>query len=135
MAQVIRFVRDGSVIYWQWVAAGEYYRIANGLLELARVRNEGLEEQVKAQEKADIDLVDNRRIIVSREAKRIDARRKLEQAAVKLSLFYRSGFGEPVLTDPVRLPAGFGPVVAPDEEPGELGSEADDIRCRAGSTS
>ena len=94
MAQVIQFVRDGSIVYWNWVAAGADYRIARDLLKLAEVRNEGLEEQVKAKEKARIDLVDNRRIIVSRDSKLIDAERKLEQAAVKLSLFYRSDRGD-----------------------------------------
>ena len=107
MAQVILFVRDGTVTYWNWVAAGENYRIAEGLLKLANERNEGLEEQVRVEEKAAIDLVDNRRIIVSREAKFIDARRKLEQAAVKLSLFYRSESGESVVVDSLRLPEDF----------------------------
>ena len=104
LTQIIGFVRDGSIAYWNWVAAGENYRITEELLELAKERNKGLEEQVKAQEKAKIDLVDNRRIIVTREAKLIDARRKLEQAAVKLSLFYRLESGEPALVESQRLP-------------------------------
>ena len=95
-------------------------RIAEGLLQLAQQRNEGLEEQVKAQEKAQIDLVDNRRIIVSSEAKLIDARRKLEQAAVKLSLFYRSAAGEPVLIEATRLPARFNDTVSQGDESSEL---------------
>ena len=98
----------------------------NGLLELAKERNKGLQEQVESQEKARIDLVDNRRIIVSREAKLINARRKLEQSAVKLSLFYRSATGEPVLTDAVRLPATFSQMESQKEETSELGSEAED---------
>ena len=74
------------------------------MLELAELRTEGLEAQVEVEEKAEIDLVDNRRIIVSREAKLIDARRKLEQAAVKLSLFLRTPEGVPLLTDVSTLP-------------------------------
>jgi len=126
MAQVIQFVRDGSIAYWNWVAAGENYRIANGLLELAVERNKGLQEQVKAQEKAEIDLVDNQRIIVSREAKLIEAGRKLEQSAVKLSLFYRSDAGEPVLLESDRLPPEFMQMAPQEEEPLVLDLEADD---------
>lgn len=107
LAQVIGFVRDGSVTYWSWVAAGANERVAAGLLDLAVERNEALAAQVEAQEKADIDLVDNRRIIVSRESKLIDARRKLQQATVKLSLFYRSINGEPALIDLSLLPDDY----------------------------
>lgn len=103
-AQVIQFVREGSIAYWNWVAAGANYRINEGLLELALQRNEGLVAQVEAEEKAPIDLVDNRRIIVSREAKLIDARRKLEQTTVKLSLYFRSTTGDPLLADVSLLP-------------------------------
>ena len=127
MAQVILFVRDGSVAYWNWVAAGENYRIAEALLQLAMVRNEGLQEQVKAQEKAEIDLVDNRRIIVSREAKRIEARRKLEQSAVKLSIFNRSAVGEPQLEAASRLPSDFAALASVDGETPQLNPESEDI--------
>ncbi|MEZ6073658.1 MAG: TolC family protein [Pirellulales bacterium] len=102
--QVIQYVRDGSVAYWNWVAAGANQRIAQGLLDLAVERNKGLKAQVEAQEKAPIDLVDNRRMIVSRESKLIEAQRKLQQAAVKLSLFYRTAAGEPLLADQSLLP-------------------------------
>ncbi len=94
-AQIILFVRDGSATYWEWVAAGENFRIAEGLLDLANKRTTFLESQVNEGEKAKIDLVDNRRLIVSREAKQIDARRKLDQSAVKLSLFLRDAIGAP----------------------------------------
>lgn len=129
MAQIILFVRDGSVAYWNWVAAGENYRIARNLLDLAEERNAGLIEQVKAQEKAEIDLVDNRRIIVSREAKLIDARRKLEQSAVKLSLFFRAATGQPVVLDFASLPKVFSPEARNNDasQSIELFEEADDI--------
>ena len=126
LAQIILFVRDGSVAYWDWVAAGANYRIANGLLELANFRNEGLIAQVEADEKARIDLVDNRRIIVSREAKLIEARRKLEQSAVKLSLFYRSGVGLPVLADPRQLPPEVSQWMEGDDLTLQLPTEEDD---------
>ena len=127
LAQIIMFVRDGSVAYWKWVAAGEVYRINRRLLGLAEFRKEGLQEQVRVEEKARIDLVDNRRIIVSREAKLIDARRKLEQAGVKLSLFYRTDVGQSRLPENAQLPPQFSDLFAKPEQNFRLSEEADDI--------
>ncbi len=108
-AQIILFVRDGSATYWEWVAAGENFRIAEGLLRLANKRTTFLEAQVNEGEKPKIDLVDNRRLIVSREAKQIDARRKLDQTAVKLSLFLRDAIGVPFVPN-AGAPPEFPPV-------------------------
>lgn len=127
LAQVIRYVRDGSVAYWQWVGAGANEQIAIDLLELAEERTEALEAQVEAQEKAPIDLVDNRRIIVSREAKLIDAQRKLQQATVKLSLFYRTYGGDPVLVDPNSFRNGFYSQTLQSNDVANLILDPDDI--------
>lgn len=105
--QVIAFVREGSFAYWDWVAAGAMYRVADKVLNLAVERTRWLEAQVKAEQKAEIDLVDNRRSIVSREAKLVDARRKLEQSAVKLSLYFRDPAGAPLLAGRAMLPEDF----------------------------
>lgn len=105
-SQLILFVADGSMAYWQWVAAGLQYQVGERALRLARQRNEQLRRKVEV---GDVDppvLQDNLRAIAQREAKLIDLRRKLEQTAIKLSLFYRSPDGEPLI--PEELPsAGF----------------------------
>lgn len=106
-SQIILFVRDASVAYYEWVAAGANYQVAQNLLQLAEQRTEGLEAQVEAEQAKPIDLVDNRRIVVSREAKVIDARRKLEQSAVKLSLYFRNAVGEPQVANNQQLPTAF----------------------------
>jgi outer membrane protein TolC len=54
-------------------------------------------------------------LIVSREAKLIDARRKLEQTAIKLSLFYRDANGQPIVPDASRLPGDFPEAMGPSE--------------------
>ncbi len=95
--QLIEFVRDGSLQYWDWVAAGQKQKIADRLLNLAVDRNEGIRIRVMEGDLDPPDADDNQRIIVSREAKAIDAARKSTQAAVKLSLFYRDDFGHPVI--------------------------------------
>lgn len=95
--QLIDFVRDGSLAYWDWVAAGRKQLVVRRLLELAVDRNEGILARVKEGDLDPPDADDNQRIIVSREAKVIDAGRKLRQTAVKLSLFYRDDLGQPVI--------------------------------------
>lgn len=98
-AQVIQSVRDGAVAYWDWVAAAADFKVAEDVLSLAEDRAAFLRRQVELGEMAEIELVDNQRIIVSRQAKLTDARRKLEQAAYKLSLFLRTPTGQPLVLD------------------------------------
>lgn len=96
-AELIQFVRQGALAYWQWVAAAENLRVAESLLNIARQRNAGLQRQVETGDRAEIDVTDNNRLIVSREAALIDAQRKHRQAEVKLSLFLRNPDGTPRL--------------------------------------
>jgi hypothetical protein len=108
-AEFIAFVRAASVAYWQWVAAGQAYLVADQLLQLAVQRTEGLERRVAAGDLPRIELTDNERLIVSRRAKQIDARRKLEQSAIKLSLFFRDAQGRPIVPPGNLLPPAFPP--------------------------
>ncbi|WP_218934189.1 TolC family protein [Rosistilla ulvae] len=98
-SQLIQFVRDGSVTYWSWVAATQQYKIGEQALALATTRNQQLKRKVDL---GDIDppvLQDNLRAIAQREAKLIDMQRKQHQTAVKLSLFYRTPDGMPIVVD------------------------------------
>lgn len=104
---VIRAARDGASAYWAWLAAIAKLEIAEEVLQLGVDRREFLEKQIAAGEKRDIDRVDNRRIIVSREAKVVDARRKVRQAASKLSLYLRDQAGRPVVVETERPDASF----------------------------
>lgn len=114
-AAVIRTVKAGSEAYWQWVAAAEQRRIAERILSLASTRNSGLEEEVKAGAKEPPVLKDNRRAILSREAKLIDTQRKLRQSAAKLSIFLRTPAGESFVPEDGQVPAFPQPDV-PSEE-------------------
>lgn len=102
--EVIRTVQAGTEAYWQWVAAAAQRRIAEKVLGLATTRNEGLEEEVRTGAKAPPVLKDNRRSILSREAKLIDTQRKLNQSAAKLSIFLRTPTGEPRIPDEGQVP-------------------------------
>ncbi len=96
-AELIAFLREAAFVYWQWVAAAENFRIAESLLDIARQRNAGLRRQVETGDRAEIEVTDNDRLIVSREAALIDVQRKQQQAEVKLSLFLRNPDGSPRL--------------------------------------
>ena len=102
-AQLILFVRDGSIAYWTWIAAGRQYEVGKRALGLAEKRNAQLERKVDV---GDIDppvLQDNLRAIAKREAKLIDLRRKLQQAGVKLSLFLRTSDGVPLVPEESKI--------------------------------
>lgn len=102
--QLIGFVRDASIIYWTWVAAGRQYEIGKAALKLSEDRNEGFEKRVAKGDLAPPALRDNERSIASRKAKLIDLKRKLDQSAVKLSLFFRTPDGAPLIPDSIQLP-------------------------------
>ena len=54
-----------------------------------------------------IEHTENERVLLGRDADRIAARRALERATLKLSLFLRDARGEPQVVSPARLPSGF----------------------------
>ena len=118
---MIEFVRDGSLLYWEWVAAEQKQSVAERLLKLAVDRNEGIRARVTAGDLDPPDADDNQRIIVSREAKVIDAGRKSRQTAVKLSLFYRDDQGDPVIPAEEWAPSFPEPTEINDEgDPGDV---------------
>ncbi len=102
-AQLVLFVRDASVAYWTWVAAGRQYDIVLRALQLSQQRNDQLRRRVQ---EGDLDppvLQDNLRSVAIRESKLIDRGRKLQQAAVKLSLFNRTASGDPFVPKSEQL--------------------------------
>ena len=105
-AQLISFVQEASYAYWDWVAAGEYHSIAKRILALAEERTGRIEEQVKAGFLDPPELTDNLRLVAIRQAKVADTRRKLEQTAAKLSVYWRDAAGNPVVATEEMLP-GF----------------------------
>ncbi|MFK7737432.1 MAG: TolC family protein, partial [Pirellulaceae bacterium] len=114
-AKLIKFVRDGSIIYWDWVAAGLKVRISERALKLAQRRNDAIATYVEIGRLEPPEKTDNDRSIASREAKLADLRRKLQQTAIKLSLFYRTLDGQPLVLDDET--AGVFPVPALPAQP------------------
>ena len=112
--EVILTVRAASEAYWRWVAAAAQQNIAEQVLALATTRNDGLAEEVRMGAKAPPVLKDNRRSILSREAKLIDTQRKVSQTAAKLSIYLRMSDGTPLLPTSDQVP-GFPSPGQPDE--------------------
>jgi outer membrane protein TolC len=115
-AQVLEFVFAAADAYWSWVAAGLSYDVQQNLLRVTKERNRVYEARVKEQDLAPIELVQNERLIATRESKVTEAERKLQQAAIKLSLFLRDEYGDPIVPSPQLLPASFPEPVRPDVE-------------------
>ncbi|CAK9015272.1 Uncharacterized protein YbcI [Durusdinium trenchii] len=99
-AQLIGFVQEASYAYWDWVAAGARYRIATRILNLAVSRTARIERQVEEGLLDPPELTDNLRLVAERRAKQADAARKLQQTAVKLSLYLRDSQGNPLVPSP-----------------------------------
>jgi len=114
-AQLIGFVQEASYAYWGWVAAGARFRIAERLLSLAEDRTARIERQVDEELLDPPELTDNLRLVAERRGKLADASRKVQQSAVKLSLFYRDANGDPQIPAPELLP-DFPDAVAVDLE-------------------
>lgn len=113
--QRIYFIEYAAIAYWKWVAAGQAYAVAADVLGLAQTRVAGIESRIRAGILKEIESVDNRRLIVSREAKLIVADRKFQQAAVELSLYLRDESGRPILPPASRV-ADFPDPRRPDTE-------------------
>jgi outer membrane protein TolC len=114
MEQRIEAGRLAVLAYWEWLAAGEKDRIAQNLVRLAETRQVALESAVEEGLIAEIVLVDNERLIAERRALRIDTERRLQQAAIDLSLYLRDDEGMPLIPDAALLPGGFPPLFAPE---------------------
>ena len=113
-AQLLEFVRVASQAYWSWIAAGQALEAERELLKLAQARVKQIEERVNAGDLGRIVRINNEQLIASRETKVIESDRKLQQAAIKLSLFLRDGEGQPIIPDKSQLPAAFPEHVTPD---------------------
>lgn len=83
--------------YWSWLAANAKLGIQQKLLEIATSRTSQIERTIEFQDRPPTDRVDNSRLIATRQTALINAQRRVESAAIKLSMFYRNPTGAPIL--------------------------------------
>ncbi|HEM47180.1 MAG TPA: transporter, partial [Alphaproteobacteria bacterium] len=105
-----------SIAYWRWLAAGRSVEVGRHLLEVAEARQRQISGRVERGILAEVDLIDNERLIVDRRIRLRGARRDVEQAAIALSLYLRDAEGDPVIPAADRLPGDFPPEDPPSRE-------------------
>lgn len=100
----LELMRDAAVSYWEWVAANARADIRARQLDLAIARDEGIKRQIADGNTAEIEAIDNRRVIATRDVALVAARRDAQKAAFDLSLYLRDGNGAPSVPGDARRP-------------------------------
>lgn len=87
----------GAISYWDWYIEGQKLLLHRHLLDLANTRQKALEKSVEAGNVANIEKVDNNRIIMQRINGVTAQTVAFQKAALTLSLFYRDNQGHPIV--------------------------------------
>ncbi|MEM1042969.1 MAG: TolC family protein [Bacteroidota bacterium] len=90
-----RLLLDAAQVFWAWAEAQEVLQVNRELLVLATERRDFVVRQARAGETAAVDSVEAELAVASREGKVAEARRKAEQASVKLAVFLWNEDGTP----------------------------------------
>ncbi|MHC4263857.1 MAG: TolC family protein [Planctomycetota bacterium] len=115
LAKRLEVARKATDAYWKWVAAGRLREIALRLLALADDRTEQIENGVEEGLLAPINLTENQRLVVERQANLVRAERGLQETAIALSLYWRDVDGRPLVPVDDLLPYDFPNVHAADD--------------------
>jgi outer membrane protein, heavy metal efflux system len=100
----LKLIRDATIAFWSWVAAGKQVKVFENLVNVAKKRNQQLQGQVSAGDKPGFDLVDNQRSVLKRQNELIKMQNYLRNASVKLSLYFRDKKGRPIVPSLHELP-------------------------------
>lgn len=128
-----------AVAYWRWVASGLRLENEMRLLDLARQRSGAIDRRIELGALDPIAGLDNRRLILDREGRVIEAARELRRASLELSLFLRGPDGNPVIPDarllPTQLPRMARPGAAIEAETDAAMARRPDRRATAAARS
>lgn len=102
--RALELSREAAIAYWDWVAARGRADVRTRQLRLAQDRDLGLRKQAAEGNIAEIELLDNARVIATREAIVVGAERDATVTALALSLYLRDAKGEPVVADAFEAP-------------------------------
>ena len=105
--ELLDYVRVASQIYWSWIGAGQVLDARRELLRLAEARVEQINQRIAAGDLQQLARINNEQLMAARETKLIEAERKLQMVAIKLSLFWRSSTGQPVVPGSEQRPKTF----------------------------
>lgn len=96
--------RDATKAYWKWISSAKVFHIYEDLYQLAIKRQKQLEEKLKKGDVAEIIVAENRKNILRRKSALAKARQDFENAAIYLSLFWRSENGAPIVPQQNQVP-------------------------------
>lgn len=114
-ARSLELSRDAALAYWDWAAALSRAEIRERQLGLALDRDAGLRQQIAGGNTAEVEGLDNARVIATREAIVVDAQRQAQVTGLTLSLFLRDAQGRPVVPTGFAAPhPGLAAVIAAD---------------------
>lgn len=91
----VELVRNASIAFWEWVAAGKKLTAFENLLKVAEERNRQLTERVSAGDFSEFDRNDNLRQVLQRKTFFVAAERAKVKAAYELGLFLWNKDGTP----------------------------------------
>lgn len=106
--------QKASKAYFKWLAAGQKLTIDQGMLELAEARQSFVVQRVKQGALANIELLDNQRLVVSRQERVATQQGELQSAALVVSMFLRDAEGKVLRPDAGALPVAFPDVHEPN---------------------
>lgn len=119
------FFMSSAHAYWRWQKAGGDYRVAQYLLKLATDRQVFLDEQLALGEVNISVVVLNRRLVASRQEELLRFERRLQESALRLSLFLRDAAGNPVVPPSEWLIDDFLNLIPPPPDPDQLASDVE----------
>ena len=122
----VELAQAATYAYWSWATAGASLRVAEDLLSIAEERQRAIDVRVERGDLPAIEALDNRRLVAKRLSERVAAQRYLEQAALKLSLFWRDADGRREQPLPSQLPRSL-----PAPSPLNESRLAEDLRLAA----
>lgn len=102
--QKIEIFRNAAMRYWEWVAAVERFKVAKAVYNIAKERQKQIEKRVKAGDMAPIELKDNERILLQREAQLVAAEQSLDVATNELTLYLQETPEKQVTLTPEQVP-------------------------------
>ncbi len=118
--------RVAALAYFDWVAAAHRLGVRQAQFELARTRAAQLELAVTRGSRPAIDVVDNARLVASREALVVAARRDVRRTSLEVSLHLRAPDGSPIIPSAEPLPS-----LEPLAPAGPLDTDLEAARSRA----
>lgn len=105
-------LRQASLAYWTWVAAGQKVTVARNLLTISQTRADQIRRRFERGDLPEIDAVEATGEVFRRQGALTAAERAQQSAAFRLSLFLWGEGAANVVPAPDTFPAEFPPVTA-----------------------